>query len=150
LTDCAVVIGIGNSFRRDDGVGLVVADQIANRHLPGVCVVTGTGEPAALLEAWTGVARAVVVDAAAGEDSRPGRVRRWSADDLDAAATAVSSHALGLAQTIALGRALVRMPGKLVVFTVETADTGHGVGLTPAVAAAVPEVIDAIVAELSR
>jgi hydrogenase maturation protease len=149
LTDTAVVIGIGNSFRRDDGVGLAVADRIAEFRLPGVRVVTATGEPAALLEAWTGVARAVVVDAVAGEESTPGRVRRWSGADF-AAAAAVSSHALGLAQTTALGRTLGRMPDELVVFTVDIADTGHGVGLTPAIAAVVPAVMDAVLAELGR
>jgi hydrogenase maturation protease len=148
LTDNAVVIGIGNSFRRDDGVGLAVVDGIAGRAELGVRVVTASGEPIALLDAWTGIARAVVVDAAAGEDALPGRVRRWTAEDLDAATAAVSSHALGLAGTAALGRVLGRMPAELVVFTVETADTGHGLGLTPAVAAAVPVVIDAILAEL--
>lgn len=149
MTDSAVVIGIGNSFRRDDGVGVAVSDRIAERRPPGVRVLSATGEPAALLEAWAGAARAVVVDAAAGEGCQPGRVRRWSADDLDAATTVLSSHALGLAQTTALGRALGRMPAELVVFTVEVADTGHGVGLTPAVAAAIPEVVDAVLVELS-
>jgi hydrogenase maturation protease len=144
-----VVIGIGNDFRRDDGVGLAVAQQIAERDLPGVRVVSGTGEPAALLEAWSGMARAVVVDAAAGEHSTPGRIRRWTACDLEAT-TAVSSHALGLAQTCALAQALARMPQDLVVFTVDIADTNHGMGLTPAVAAAVPDLVDAIIAELSR
>lgn len=149
MTATAVVIGIGNSFRRDDGVGPVVAERIGRCGLPGVCVLTVTGEPAALLEAWSGTARAVVVDAAAGEDSTPGRIRRWSAPDLDAGAV-VSSHALGLAQTCALGEALDRMPGELVVFTVDVVDTGHGVGLTPAVAAAVPSAVETILAELSR
>jgi hydrogenase maturation protease len=149
LTPAAVVIGIGNDFRCDDAVGLAVADQIAERDLPGVRVVTGIGEPAALLEAWSGTARAVVVDAAAAADSTPGRIRRWTARDLDATAV-VSSHALGLAQTCALGKALARMPDELVIFTVEVADTSHGVGLTPAVAAAVPDLVDAIIAELNR
>jgi hydrogenase maturation protease len=36
LTPTAIVIGIGNDFRRDDAVGLAVADQIAERGLPGV------------------------------------------------------------------------------------------------------------------
>lgn len=146
MTD--VVIGIGNSFRHDDGVGLAVADRIAERNLPGVRVVTGIGEPAAMLEAWSGAARVVVVDAAVGDDSTPGRIRRWTAHDLDAT-TVVSSHAFGLAQTYALGRALGRIPDDVVVFTVETADTTHGVGLTPAVAAAVPDVVAAVLAELT-
>jgi hydrogenase maturation protease len=42
------------------------------------------------------------------------------------------------------------MPDELMVFTVDIADTNHGVGLTPAVAAAVPHLVDLIVAELSR
>lgn len=145
----AVVIGIGNSFRRDDGVGLAVAGRVAERNLPGVRVVAGISEPAAILDAWRGAARAVVVDAAAGDDSMPGRIRRWTAEDIGAAAV-VSSHTLGLAQTCALGQALDQMPGELVVFTVETADTTHGVGLTPAVAAAVPNVVDAILVLLNR
>ena len=41
-----------------------------------------------------------------------------------------------------------QIPDKLVVFTVDIADAGHGVGLTPAVAAAVPEVIKAVLEEL--
>lgn len=149
MTVTAVVIGIGNSFRRDDGVGPAVAERLARCGLPGVRVVPATGEPAALLDAWRDTAHAVVVDAADGKNSTPGRIRRWSGHDLDAAAV-VSSHALGLAQTCALGEALGRMPGKLVVFTVDVADTGHGVGLTPAVAAAVPKVTDSILAELNR
>lgn len=148
MTDTTVVIGIGNSFRRDDGVGLAVADRIAERDLPGVRVVIATGEPATLLEAWSGVAQAVVVDAASGEHSTPGRIRRWAVSELDAG-PAVSSHALGVAQTAALGQALGRMPRELVVFTVDAADTGNGCGLTPAVAAAVPKVVEAILTEVN-
>jgi hypothetical protein len=35
-----------------------------------------------------------------------------------------------------------------VVFTVDATDTGHGAGLTPAVAAAVPELVAAMLGEL--
>lgn len=145
----AVVIGIGNEFRRDDGIGPAVAQRVAAQALPGVCVVTEIAEPTALLDVWTGVARAVVVDAAFAGDAPPGRIRRWTAPDLPAAPT-VSSHALGLAQACALGHSLGRMPGELVVFTVDVADTGQGPGLSAAVAAALPAVVRAVVAELNR
>lgn len=143
-----IIIGIGNDFRRDDGVGLTVAQRIAERNLPGVRVVSGISEPAALLDAWSGAARAVVVDAVTGANSDPGRIRRWTGPDPETSAV-VSSHALGLAQTCALGQALDRMPDELVVFTVDVADTNHGVGLTAAVAAAVTNLVELIVAELS-
>ncbi len=143
------MIGIGNSYRRDDGVGLAVADEIAKRGLPGVRVLTAIGEPGAILDAWTGAALAVVIDAAVDAGSTPGCVRRWTPGD--AASTAVvSSHALGLPQTYALGEALGQLPDALVVFTVDVADTGDGVGLSPAVAAAVPTLGTAVLAELDR
>ena len=78
-----VVIGIGNTYRRDDGVGLAVADELAKRDLPGVRMVTAIGEPGAILEAWSGVALAVVVDAALEEGSTPGRIRRWKPCDVE-------------------------------------------------------------------
>lgn len=149
MTPNAIIIGIGNDFRRDDGVGLAVAQRIAERNLPGVRVLSGISESTAMLDAWSGASRAVVVDAVTGANSDPGRIRRWTGPDLETSAV-VSSHALGLAQTCALGQALARMPDELVVFTVDVVDTNHGIGLTPAVAAAVPNLVDVIVDELSR
>lgn len=144
-----VVIGIGNEFRRDDGVGLAVAEELASRNLAGVQVVTAIGEPGAILDAWTGARLAVVVDAAMDEGATPGRIGRWTPSD-EVEPAAVSSHALSLPQTYALGEALGQLPARLVVLTVDITDSGNGVGLTPAVAAAVPEVITAVLEELGR
>lgn len=147
VTADVVVIGIGNSFRRDDGVGITVVDELARRRLTGVEVVASTGEPGALLEAWSGARLAVVVDAVGGE-GRPGRVRRCKIDEV-AGPAQLSSHATSLRQTYELGRALELLPNRLVVFTVDAADTGHGVGLTVAVAEAVPSVVAAVIREVS-
>jgi hydrogenase maturation protease len=144
-----IVIGIGNTYRRDDGVGPEVIAALAKQDVPDVRLMAALGEPGAILEAWTGAARAVVVDAAKCDAPVPGRIRRWTPGDAEHSAV-VSSHAFGLPQTYALGQALGRTPGELVVLTVEIADAGHGVGLTPAVAAAVPEVINVILAELGN
>jgi len=102
-----------------------------------------------LLDAWSGAARVVVVDAVAGGDAAPGRIRRWTAADLQATKV-VSSHTLGLTQMCALGQALSQMPDELVLFTVDVVDTNHGLGLTRAVAAALPGLVELILAELSR
>nr|CRL76625.1 peptidase M52, hydrogen uptake protein [Mycolicibacterium komanii] len=143
------MIGVGNSFRRDDGVGPAVAEEIARRDLPGVRVLVATGEPGALLDAWSGAGLAIVVDAAMGEGGIPGRIRRWTADD-DGVPRAVSSHAIGLPEAFALGEALGQLPDHLVGFSVDIVDAGHGVGMTADVAAAVPGVVDAVLAELDR
>jgi hydrogenase maturation protease len=144
-----LIVGIGNEYRGDDGVGLAVAAAVAERQLQGVRVMNATGEPASILDAWAGVALAVVVDAAVGEGSTPGRIRRWTPGREDPP-TVVSSHSFGLAQTLELGQAVGRLPQKVVVFTVDIEHFDHGVGLTAAVANAVPAVVDDIIAELEK
>jgi len=144
----SVVIGIGNDHRRDDGVGPAVAAAVAAQRFRGLRVITCAAEPTAILDAWEGAALAVIVDAAAGDDAVPGRVRRSSIDDL-AGAIGVSSHDLDLAQTYRLGRVLDRAPRTVVMVTVEADDFGHGIGLSPAVAAAVPDAVALVLAELA-
>ena len=141
MTTPAVVIGIGNSFRRDDGIGPAVAAHLAGRGLPGVRVLSCAAEPTAILDAWQGVRRAVLIDAAVG--GPPGRVRQCSLDDV-AESAPLSSHDLNLQQTFELGRALGRAPESVTVVTVDVADTGHGEGLTPAVRQALPEAVHAV------
>ena len=138
-----VVIGIGNSFRRDDGVGPAVAAELIGRDLDGLRVITCAAETAALLDAWDGAALAVLVDAVLGGE--PGRVRRCSLDYL-ADAVPVSSHDLSVRQAYDLGRALGRAPQSVLVVTVDVADTGHGQGLSPAVQAALPDAVRAVLA----
>jgi hydrogenase maturation protease len=149
LNTRVVVIGVGNTYRRDDGVGPAVAAAINEQALPGVRVVTGIEDPMNLLEAWSGAALALLVDAAVVSPSMPGRIHRVTADDV-ASVRGISSHSLDVAQVFALGQTLGRAPDRLVVFTVETADVGHGVGLTPQVSSAVPDVVAAVLAEIDR
>lgn len=141
MSRSAVLIGVGNVDRRDDGVGPAVAG-LAGRSLPGVPVVTCPSEATQILDAWDGFGLAVVVDAVAG--GSPGRVRQCAPAEL-AGAAPVSSHDLDLAGIWALGRALGRAPETLVVVAVDVADTGHGAGFSPAVAAALPEAASAVV-----
>lgn len=145
----AVVIGLGNEFRRDDGIGPAVAAAVRRLGLPGVAVHDSAGDPADLLDAWDGAEVAVLVDAAAGPDARPGRLRRWTPGRGHPPAS-VSSHALEPFSAHALGVALGRIPEALVVLTVDVAHVGHGVGLSPEVAAAIPVAVAAVVDELER
>ena len=139
----AVLIGIGNSYRRDDGVGPAVAESIAAQGYPGLRVYSGVAEPTAILDAWNGATLAVVIDATVGMP--PGRVQTARLDDLSEP-VAVSSHDLSLRQTWELGRALDSAPDQVVVVTVGVADVGHGMGLSPAVSAALPEAVRAVLA----
>jgi hydrogenase maturation protease len=137
----AAVIGIGNEFRRDDGAGPAVIAQLRGRVPVGVHLVITDGEPTRLIDAWTGAALAVVVDAVrvfGSQPPRPGRVHRFVLDRPGpGTGRPASSHGFGLDDAIALALALDRMPGRLIVHAIEAADLSQGTGLTPAVAAAV-------------
>jgi hydrogenase maturation protease len=146
----AVVIGVGNPFRRDDGIGPAVAQAVAARGPAGVDVDVVDGEPIALLDAWEGADLAVVVDAVRCDPATPGRVHRAAGDSLPAGHPFAGTHAVGIADAMRLAEVLGRAPRRLVVFAVEAADLELGVGLSPAVEAAVPELVEAVVAELAE
>ena len=129
-----IVIGIGNAFRGDDAAGLAVARALGDDPR----VIVHEGEPIDLLDRWEGAGEVVVVDAARS-GAAPGTVHRL--DGLAApVAAGGSTHAFGLAETLALARALGRAPARVEVIGIEGEHFGAGDELSPAVTTAVAEV----------
>jgi hydrogenase maturation protease len=149
VTPHVAIIGVGNAWRHDDGVGWAVAEAAARRLGQAVDIVESDGEPSRLIDAWAGVDVAVVVDAVCS-GAPPGTIHLW-ADRPQGARSSSSggSHALGLADAIALGRALHRLPARLIIVGIEADDTTPGQGLSCAVAAAVEDAVDVIAQQLS-
>jgi hydrogenase maturation protease len=161
----AAVVAVGNPYRRDDGAGLAALAALrasppaapSGEAFGGVRLAQVDGEPTRLLDAWDGVRLAVVVDAATSRPAQPGRIHRavFRAGVLESGpgtgpgAAGASSHGLGLPEAVELGRILGRLPDRLVLLTVEAGDVGYGDGLTPAVEAALPELVRAIRTELA-
>ncbi|WAZ19470.1 hydrogenase maturation protease [Streptomyces cinnabarinus] len=145
------VIGVGNDFRRDDGVGWAVIARMRERPLtPDTVLATCDGDPGRLIGLWEGARLAVVVDAAHAHPGTPGRVHRLALDSgVLPRPSATSSHGLGLGEAVELARVLGLLPERLVVYAVEGADSEFGTGLTPAVAAAVPELVEAVAHEIA-
>ena len=151
-----VVIGVGNRYRRDDGAGPAVLDALATgTTAPRARLVELDGEPARVVDAWAGADLAIVVDARSLR--RAPRPARYAAievgDDVgvlgDSSRAAGGSHAFGIGTAAALGRALGRMPVRLVVFAVEGRDFGHGEELSQPVRRAVTDVTARIAAEIA-
>lgn len=142
-----VVIGVGNEYRTDDGVGPAVVERLRGRVPPWVTLDVIDGEPTDLIDAWTGPDLAVVVDAVVCDPARPGRIHR--ADALPPGAAAASSHGLGIPEAVGLAQILGRLPRRLVVYAVEIADSGYGCRLSPPVAASVVDVARAVLDEIA-
>jgi hydrogenase maturation protease len=146
-----VVIGVGSAYRADDGVGPTVLSLLSDVIPDGVALVESDGEPAGLVETWTGASTAIVVDAVAGSGNEPGALHRIEvtgrAEPLPTERGA-STHGLGVGSAVALARALDRMPAQLIVHGIEGADFGQGVALSPAVAARVSDLTAAVLADV--
>ena len=111
------VIGLG-SPNGDDEVGLAVARELARESLPGGAAAVVCDRPGIdLLEQLEGLDAAVLVDALRPGAS-PGSVRVLSPAQL-ARGPALSSHALGVADALALGAALGRSLPALRIVAVE-------------------------------
>jgi hydrogenase maturation protease len=137
----AVVIGVGNEFRHDDGIGPALATEVRPRNLPGIRVLTTDGEPIGLLDAWADVTLAVVVDAVLCEPAMPGWVHRTTVDELPPLTGAAGTHGFGIPETVELVRVLDRMPQQLIVYAVEASDVSLGLGLSAPVARALPALV---------
>ncbi len=144
-----LAIGIGNAWRRDDGVGPFIAARLAALDLPGLAVSEASGEGAALIESMSDAPQVWLFDAVAS-GAVPGTVHR-----IDAAATPVprgffsySTHAFSVAEAIELARALGRLPAACRLYGIEGADFSSGQGLSAPVAAAAETVVDEVCALL--
>lgn len=146
-----VLIGIGNEFRGDDALGILVVREIARRGAEGVALLEQCGEGTALMEAWKGARCAMIVDAVS-TGSSPGHLHR-----LDASRTTIpkrlfhySSHAFGVAEAIEMARTLGELPARTIIFGIEGESFEAGIGLSDSVIRKVPELIAMILDDLER
>ena len=146
-----VVIGIGNPLRGDDAAGVVVAERLRPRVPEGVEVVSCDEEPSRLMEAWEGADRVLLVDTVSS-GAAPGTLHRFDASDqaVPARTFRSSTHAIGIADTIELARALGRLPRQVRVYGIEAGGFETGDALTPAVEAAVGVLVQDVLHDLEE
>jgi hydrogenase maturation protease len=148
MTSAVRVIGVGHPDRGDDAAGLLVARALAGRLPCSVEVYECGGDVLNLIEVWRGADRVVLVDAMLS-GLPPGTVHVLEPGSAAAVASLpLSNHGFGLAEAIALGRALDALPRRLVIVAIEGADFEAGVGLSHEVQAAVDQAADMLVEAL--
>lgn len=147
-----VIIGVGNAYRRDDGAGLAAAVRLGETAGMPVVLHDGLGDGTALLEVWREAETVILLDATRS-GTPAGTVHRLDAlrepDTVLDARPRTSTHALGLADAIALARVLRCLPRRLVVIGIEGSCFDDGVGLSPAVERGVHEAVDIGVQEIA-
>lgn len=147
----ALILGLGNSFRGDDGIGSAVIAALRNQDLPSDVVALDGGTPGLeMILTWQGYDRVIIVDAAE-MGGKPGTWKRMLREDVQlevgAGAMQGTMHDAGLAEAVALAEALNILPPELVLFCVQPAYTGWSPKLSDPVKSSIKPLCTAICAE---
>jgi hydrogenase maturation protease len=145
-----IVIGTGNPYRRDDGVGRLIARRLSKMNPGNFLVLETEGEATELTEAWKNAELAIVIDAvsSAGE---AGKIHRFDAlsAPLRTSMFTCSTHSLGIVEALDLSRALKRLPARLFLYGIEGRCFDVGTGLSAEVEAAMDHVIQSVLEDIA-
>jgi len=147
----AVVIGLGNWLRRDEGVGIHLVNALMARR--DVCDRATLIDAGVTLDAMLGAAGAdklIVLDAisAGGE---PGTVYRLPGEDAGSLpGVGFSLHEWSARDGLQALEIMGKMPRETVVIGVEPETLDWGTGLSPKVESSLPRVIELVLKELEH
>ncbi|MEW6349786.1 MAG: HyaD/HybD family hydrogenase maturation endopeptidase [Thermodesulfobacteriota bacterium] len=146
-----VVLGVGNTLLKDEGVGVRAVEALQQRYLfpEHVSLVDGGTQGLWLMSTIQQADHLIVVDAVLGKGA-PGTLYRLERDDLPKALRLkVSAHDSDLVEALNLCGLLDRAPKTVVVVGIEPADiTPYGIELTPLVAERMDSLVEAVLGEL--
>jgi hydrogenase maturation protease len=147
-----LVLGLGNDLMGDDGFGPAVVAVLESGGLPPGVAAARAGDVLALPSLWRGQAEVWLVDAVTAGGA-PGAIHRFGHDEL----LALSPRS-GTAHDLDLGEGLqwlrLALPAladvRFRLWGAEPALVAPGIGLSPAVAAAVQRAAEEIRSEADR
>jgi hydrogenase maturation protease len=136
-----LIVGIGNILLGDEGVGVRAIERMQSMDLgEDLELLDGGTSGADLVESLAGRDKVLVLDCVQFEAS-PGTVVRLRAEDL------AGEDRPGLVDSLLMTRRLGCAPREVIVFGVVPASLACSLKLTPAVEAALPKLIQAVLEE---
>ena len=144
MTAAIRILGIGSPFG-DDRAGWEAAALLQQRCRVGAADrqvdIRTLDRPGLLLVGQlAGTASLVLIDAVRS-GAAIGAIHRFTGSELSRRRPEVSSHAGGVMEAVQLARALGDVASNLLIFGIEADPANLGDNLTPAVSAALPELV---------
>lgn len=129
-----LIIGIGNLYRCDDAVGILIARKLKDIESDRIKVLEQSGEGTSLMEAWKGYDHVWIIDAVSS-GTLLGSIHRLDAskESIPSKYFSCSSHNFGVAEAIELARTLDQLPEHLQLYGVEGKNFQPGEILSPEV-----------------
>lgn len=147
MTAPTLILCLGNEILSDDGLGAVVAHRLQEREFASdkIEVIFAARAGFALLDLLQDRRRVLIIDSIQLRQGVPGTLYRFPMGVFTPSRNLTTSHQISLPTALELGRKVgLRMPDTIDVLAVEAEDVETlQESLTPAVAAAVEDVIAA-------
>jgi len=145
MSEC--VLGIGNVLLKDEGIGCHVVHALEEISLPDVQIMDG-GTCPDVVQFLEDTDKLVIVDAVRG-GGMPGQIYRFHLEDVTLEQKPfLSLHDMSLVDNLMLMK-LRHSVGETVIIGVEPGEIGWGLELSPELQGKMPQIIDAILAELN-
>ncbi len=143
------LVGVGNRYRRDDAVGLIVSQQLKYKVPPGTRIVELDGDQSDLIELMRSTDVLIVVDAVKST-APPGTVFRLDAvdDPLPREFMSSSTHSIDTLTAVELARALGALPERLIIYGIVGRDFSFSEGLSEEVRDAIDAAEERIIADI--
>ena len=151
-----IVVGLGNPFLTDDGVGVIAAYQL-QKHFgedPDIFITEASVGGIRLMELLTGYDNAIIIDALMVEKAtNPGKIHRWTLEELEQISPtqhSASAHDTSLVTALQMGEQLdMKLPEEITIYAVEVTNVlDFNTSPTPEVANAIPEVVNLVIKDL--
>jgi hydrogenase maturation protease len=146
-----VVFGIGNILLTDEGVGVHSVEALERSYdlPPEVEIIDGGTSGMDCVTMLENLDLLVIADCVRKTGRAPGEVTRLEGEEINAFfKTKISPHQVGLSDVLATLNFHGLAPKKVVLIGVQPESFATHIGLSDAVAASVPKVVELILAEL--
>lgn len=146
-----LVLGIGNTIRTDDGVGIHIVRELKNKiDNPDIDIKETSLAGFILIDLLRGYDRAIVVDSIKTTNAKVGDIYKLTPDSFKKTIRMASSHEINFATAVELGKKMnIKMPAPILIYAIEIKDnTTFSEQCTPEVQAVIPKVIRMIEDEL--
>ncbi|MEN3039158.1 MAG: hydrogenase maturation protease [Candidatus Kryptonium sp.] len=145
-----MIVGIGNVFRGDDSIGILIARFLRRYCFADSVKIIGFDLSFDdLIEIWDDFGIVILIDAIESAD-KAGTIYRFepTSEVLPAEVRFFSTHTLGLAEYIQLGKAIKALPVKLIIYGIVGKNFWIGAPISNEVKSSCRKVIQRILEEL--
>lgn len=139
-----LVIGVGNPFRRDDGIGPEIIRRLSERHNLNCDIYDGGTDGLALLDKLQEYKSAIIIDAV-NMSAEPGTVHVFTPEEaiIKINSDTLSTHGYGIAEVIKLMEEL-HIKTKLKIIGIQPEDISFGEGLTEKIKSKIQDILDIV------